>query len=267
MNYASKSLESCYFWKILTQFKPWSEFPAPRHLLDDESNETPLIPEVTVDFDGEQISYALLVPAAVSILAKKAPGSLVGKIGITYHPTVPNTSEEYDEDEQLYAAMAHSHNQDKYKNQEIPIIGGVHDGESWISVTVPPSENPIAYNILARAIVERIPAKTWITVAPGSFYGHTVAKLESLKHASAIEVPELRPPHFVTGIAAAVNRHASDVLCLVVNAEGQTGYERVDADALADVSYVIGSAMKFGDEYSKTVAKAVRRSESNSIYV
>lgn len=235
--------------------------------MDDESDETPLIPEVSVDFDGKHVTYALLVPAAVSILAKKAPGSTIGKMSITYQASVPNAPEDYDEDEQLYAAMAHSHNQDKYKSIEIPIIGGSHDGKSWISVTVPPSENPIAYNILARAIVEHIPAESWITIAPGSLYGHTVAKLESQKHASAREVPELRPPHFVTGIAAAVNRCASDVLCLVVNAEGQTGYERVDADALADVGYVIGSTMNFGAEYSKNVAKAVRRSESNSIYV
>ena len=249
--------------RILTQFKPWNELPAPRHFLDDESDETPLIPEVFVDFDGEHVAHALLVPAAVSILAQKAPGSTVGKISIKYHASVPNAPEDYDEDEQLYAAMSHSHNQDKYKSIEIPIIGG----ESWVSVTVPPSENPIAYNVLARAIVEHIPAKSCITIAPGSFYGHTIAKLESQKHASASEVPELQPPHFVTGIAAAVNRCTSDVLCLVVNAEGQSGYERVDADALADVSYVIGSAMNFGAEYSKNVAKAVRRSESNSIYV
>lgn len=205
---------------------------------------------------------ALLVPSSASILAKKAPGNRIGTISLKYSIPAPASNQDYDEDEQLYAAMAVS--RDKYAPVSIPVMGRP---DQWVAVVVPALENAIAYNVLATALVEYVPAATWVTVAPCSIYGHTVAKLETGPHQYAAAVPNLCPPHFVTGIAAAVNKRAKDALCLVVSAEGQTGYERVDADALADVSRVLGDCMHFGAEYHTTVAKAVRKTELHSIYV
>lgn len=220
-----------------------------------------------MDFDGKKsVDFAVLVPSLASILAKKVQGSPVGTLSVKYSISESVGDGEYNDDEQLYAAMTSSYSKERYRNHELSILGAEGAG-LWVFMNIPPSDNPITYNLIAQALVRNISAKTWITVAPGSFYGHTICKLESQAHPGTEEIPQLRPPHFVTGIAAAINRQASDVLCLVVNAEGQPGYERIDVDALVDASYVIGSILHLGNSYTKAVSKAVRRSESNSIYV
>lgn len=88
------------------------------------------------------------------------------------------------------------------------------------------------------------------------------------RHPLIESIPVLKPPHTITGISAGVISQLNtklgrlaQVVALVLNSEGQPGFERSDNDAIMDACFVIGKLVDDVDEeaYVKSVSSAVRK--------
>ncbi|EAZ63613.2 hypothetical protein PICST_51170, partial [Scheffersomyces stipitis CBS 6054] len=273
--------------------KPVNEYRAPRHQLDDdeesvESKPSPIPTVAVVIDDSVAVDYVLISPSTIGIISANFPRTrAVGKVSITYpelyaaatenSEAEPSKTEDaskdyYDEDEQLYSAIEHKVIQSKYAQTEIPLY--YSETNKSLSVTFPHFANVITYSLIARALVSKLnPSKTWITLAPCSLNNNqTLSKLvineKVVKSEYYNAIPDLKPPHFVTGIVASVISQLnlspeSRLLALVLNSEGQSGFEKSDNDAIVDAAVVVADVLHFDErvkeEYLKKVSLSVRK--------
>lgn len=216
----------------------------------------------------------VVAPTNMAVLLQLSESKTVGTIDISYPQlqipvakTADNDEEDdYDEDEQLYSAIVDKTLSSKYPSQTIDIklySGGV------IGVVVPHFTNTIVTNLLARQLVKKLSAlkaEYWVVLSPCGLDTLTVTKLEILQPSTekiVDEIPVLKPPHFVTGIGGAViselNSQQVKALGLVLNSEGQSGYEKIDIQSLIDASSILGKLLGQGEKYLKGVSLAVRK--------
>lgn len=240
-----------------------------------------MIPTITIDFDSTtKLDYLVVVPGTISIISDLLPGKKVGTVKIHY--AKEQTSEEdddYHEDEQLYAAVRQREFDSKFPNEELTIFAHTN---FW-TIVVPHFTNIITTNLLAKKLAEICPS-TWITLAPCSINNNQslnkmsseklnieAPKLDTLDSKSntslaniLLAVPTLKPPHFITGIAASITSQnvSKCMLTLVLNSEGQPGFEKSDNDAIIDAAYVLGEILLDGplrELYLKKVSLSVRK--------
>lgn len=249
----------------------------PRHVLDVDVNDSlspQPIPSIAIRIDPDtEYNYVLIVPSTMSLIAEQLPNSsAVGSIEITYPELYKDIKEteslaEYDEDEQLYAAMQSENIKNKYPTSTIP-INLTNNGV--LSIVVPHIKNTIAYNIFANELVKHLNLnKEWILLAPSNLNnGQTVNKLQL--HNDNTDpvfqnVPVLQPPHTITGVSAALLSLLSLVdapiaTALVLDSEGQIGYEKSDNDAIVDVASILGIVFNLDHKnYVRKVSSNVRK--------
>lgn len=223
--------------------------------------------------DGtSEYDYALIVPHTISLIQDQLPKRVkIGEITIDYASLMKDLSveeqEEYDEDEQLYTALENEALKNKFKTEVIP----VYLSNGILSVVVPHFANIIAYNLLARKLVQQLqPLKSWILLAPSNLNNNqSINQLPLTSDTTSLvlsQVPVLRPPHSVTGITAAILSQlnlsgATNVITLVLNSEGHLGFEKSDNDAIVDTAYVISDIVATLDkqEYVKSISSKVRK--------
>ncbi|EGW33751.1 uncharacterized protein SPAPADRAFT_59115 [Spathaspora passalidarum NRRL Y-27907] len=247
--------------------KPINDIRNPRHILDDDTDDTTPhpIPTVSIDLQTSSIGNIVVIPKTISILQDELSSlTQVGTVKIEYPELVQTTSEEsqldYDEDEQLYSAIRQRELDTKYPTAQIPIYS-ISNGN--VVLTVPHFYNTIAYNVLARQLVKVGNPKQWILLSPCSMNNNqTIAILESNPLLEVI--PVLTPPHTVTGISAAIISQlppSAKLIPLVLNSEGQPGFEKSDNDAIIDICVILGEVLQIEDkeDYLKRVSSKVRK--------
>ncbi|KAI5955397.1 hypothetical protein KGF57_003723 [Candida theae] len=256
--------------------KPITETRNPRHTLDDDdSNAKPNpIPDIKITLieDSIKYDYALIVPQTVSLVQDQLPNNnSVGKIAIDYSSSIKDISseqeqEEYDEDEQLYAALQNEALKDKFKTEHIPI----YLSNGVLSIVAPHFTNTIVYNLLARKLVQQLhPSISWILLAPSNLNNNQSINKLLLKTDASLsllsQVPILRPPHSITGITAAITSqldvaNTENAITLVLNSEGPLGFEKSDNDAIIDTAYVLSEIIGINkEEYVKSISSKVRK--------
>lgn len=235
----------------------------------------------------KNIEYVVITPTTLKVLVQYLPhGKNVGIISIEYPQLLElqnyKDEDDYDEDEQLYSAVMKKSMMDKYGKIEIPIV--LHG--SYLSINVPHFQNTIVNNIFASKVTAKLHetvGKAWIVLSPSLIStNETINKLniESDTKMPAIyeAIPNLQPPHFITGIGASFNSqisllHNSKLMSLVLRAEGQSGFEKVDSDSLVDTCFVLGELLvnpKDRDHYLKQVSFEVRKingSANSGMYI
>ncbi|QWU90332.1 hypothetical protein CA3LBN_004693 [Candidozyma haemuli] len=257
-------------------FKPWAETPNPRHTFDDEPDSPPLVPEVTTSLNTSDLPETIvIVPKNIGVVLELVPNkNVVGHIAVEYpqlKDIVPN--EEYDEDSQLYSAVNFEALGRKFKAEQIPIYSFGENG-SGFAIIIPHFMNPIAENKVASEIIKLGTTITsWIALAPSPLNnGTSLCRLDIASSVDAFkQVPTIKPPHYTTGIVAAVTsrlfqtRQLGNANVLVLNAEGHSGFEKVDADSVMDAAELIGGYLvgKQGKaSYIKQLSAHVRKINS-----
>lgn len=250
----------------------------PRHTLqdEDENTEPPLIPQVKSNFTiPKPVEEVFVLPKSVAVILECVAKETVGSVTVTY-PQLElerESPEEFDEDEQLYTAVNKEALQRKYQSADIPVYQFGKNG-SILGVVVPHFVNSIAEKLVAKEIaLWATGSAMWFAVAPCQLNnGHSLCKLDLNKDVFPA-VPQLQPPHFITGIGAAVisalakDDKLANASALVLNAEGQPGFEKVDADSIMDAAealgrYLVGKATK--DGYLKKLSQTVRKINSTA---
>lgn len=180
--------------------------------------------------------------------------------------------DEYDEDEQLYAAVSKEAYLRKYQSAEIPVYRtDSTSGSTLIALVVPHFTNPIAERILASEIGKLgLETTKWVVLAPCMINNGTrLCRLDIGTEFS--EVPLLQPPHFVTGVVGGIVAELSrkdrlrSTNVLVLNSEGHPGYEKVDADAIMQAVHFMGKYLDSKpDKYEAKMSQAVRKVNSTA---
>lgn len=210
---------------------------------EDEFQNEPAVPQVDVTLETPEVfRHVLVVPASMSVLLQALPKTSVGSIDVTYAESeVAENEEEFDDDEQLYSAANLDAIRRKYPAASIPLYA-VTD-VPVLAVSVPHFANPIAEKRVAGVIATLAPnATVWVALAPCQLNnGTTIGKFD-LSSTLFGTVQPLQPPHFATGISAALisvlssQNKLDNVGSLALNAEGHPGFEKVDADAIMDAA-------------------------------
>lgn len=219
-----------------------------------------------MSLDITNFQEVVVVPKNMAVVIEHVPNKkTAGKIEITY-PQLKDLKEkedEYDEEEQLYSAVTQQAK--KYKTLEIPVVSS----GSNLFVVVPHFYNPIVDTFVAREIAQ-FGAKAWVVLAPSMLnYRCTLCRLDV---SSKFEhVPQLQPPHFITGIGAALvsalgqEEKLESAGVLVLNAEGHLGFEKVDADSIMDAAEVVcGAWVEDKQNYLKKLSLTVRKINSSA---
>lgn len=211
----------------------------------------------------------MVVPANIKVIIDCIDKQQVGSIEVKYNLPVPQApdDDEYDDDEQLYAAITKTLN-DKFTSATIPLF----QHKNTLLVSVPHQTNTIAMNILGKALVRELKVENWITLSPCPLNnGQTINKLSTTSHYDSIPeykmIPSVTPPHFITGVAGKITlelAHSNKLCTLILNAEGQPGYEKLDTDSLVDSSHIIAKILDLDDKYLKAVSLLVRKFNSYS---
>lgn len=211
----------------------------------------------------------MITPHSLRVLADplRKQGKKIGEVTLKYPPVKidDNTDDsEYDEDEQLFAAISNSTLKKKYSDESIPLV--LHDDS--IVLTIPNFGNTISFNILAKLLTTAINPDYWITLAPSNLNNNqTISKLfvdNDLNTSLLSQIPNLKPPHTVTGISAAIisqlNYTAkSNYVLIVLNSEGHPGFEKTDSDAIVDSAYVLATICSLDKEYLQEISKLIRK--------
>ncbi|RCK66075.1 hypothetical protein Cantr_01755 [Candida viswanathii] len=259
--------------------KPITETRNPRHTLEDEDENQPNFkPTITVKLTKQPRiapQTVLVMPSTISILQDQLKFEPIGLIHIDYpelYESIDKSSElEYDEDEQLYVALKNQNLKNKYPKLDVPVVA--NSDISVVSITIPHFYNAITYNLVAREVIKTFSeTRDWIVLAPcGLNNNQSVNKLlagQEVKRGKELmdQVPELKPPHAITGIAGSVVSQLNlspgkNITCLVLNSEGQPGFEKSDNDSIVDVSYLLVHLFEVVNqqEYLNAISNKVRK--------
>lgn len=217
----------------------------------------------------------VVVPFTIAPFIQQAAKSAIGNITVTYSKLDAqenDAEDEFDEDEQLYSAVNSQAFLRKYSSTEIPVfeIEDLHT----LALIIPHFPNIIVEKLVAKKIISLArPHTFWLTLAPCQINSNlSVCRIDQ-SSTLCTEAPQLQPPHFITGICAAIVSELSkngvdtaNVATLVLNSEGQPGFEKIDADALMDAasqgaSILVGEKAKPG--FLSTLSLSVRKINSS----
>lgn len=206
----------------------------------------------------------------MKIVLDSVEKAVCGSISVEY-PQLANeeeNNEDYDEDEQLYSAVTRAAGSKTYQSAEIPVY---KLGTLALAVVVPHFTNPIVEKLIGGQLAKLpVDNANWIVLAPCVLNnGVSLCRLDTGTLFSI--VPKVQPPHFITGIGAAVVSELASQSklekcnTLILNAEGHPGYEKVDADSLMDAAEVVGDYLvKSKTDYLKKLSQSVRKINSGA---
>lgn len=209
------------------------------------------MPRVIFDFQLPpelDITAVVVVPKTVSVILDQVKSrKVVGSLEIDFPLASADVADaaEYDEDEQLYQAMAAEANRRKYPKKSISVFL-LRENSPVLGVIVPHFANPIVERVVADAISAKLTkVGSWIVLSPCLLNnGISVCRLD-LGSPLFTSVPTVQPPHFISGIGAAVisSLRSRDLLLnagsLVLNAEGHPGFEKVDAESIMQAAAIV----------------------------
>lgn len=241
-------------------------------MLDDDDAPTPLIPTVSSDLAIlSNIETVVVIPLSMKIILDSVDKTVSGSIKVEY-PQLTNeeeSNEDYDEDTQLYSAVSREANSKLYQTADIAIYK--LNARPALAVVVPHFTNPIVEKVVAAQLV-KLPVENahWIILAPCVLNnGVSLCRLDAGNLFTF--VPKVQPPHFITGIGAAVvselagHSKVGECNTLILNAEGHPGYEKVDADSLMEAAEVAGEYLvKSKTDYIKKLSHSVRKINSSA---
>ncbi|KAI5961905.1 uncharacterized protein KGF55_003876 [Candida pseudojiufengensis] len=250
--------------------KPITETRNPHHIIDDEEDlntESPNpIPKISIELkEDKDYENILIVPHTLSLLQDQLPNQKeIGTISVKYENLkLLNTEklEEYDEDEQLYVSIQNESILKKYPNIDIII----YVSNNSIAITIPHFQNTITYNLISTELIKAFATKVqnWILFSHSTLNNNQ--SINQLSSPSNIkDVPILRPPHSITGINAAIVTHLptqSKYNLIVLNSEGQFGFEKSDNEAIINSSYILVDLLHIPEskEYLKNISIKVRK--------
>lgn len=241
-----------------------TETRAPRNTFFDE--DSTLVPTITITLNGEYDTIVVL-PQTISILSESVKAKQIGEIAIEYKKVEEVADEEeYDEEEYLYNAIA---NKVKYPSLKVPIL----KFNRSLFITVPYFQSTITYNFLASELESKLKG-TWIILSPSSLNNNQSLNVLYNENSTVLslphigEIPFLKPPHFITGIGGSLVsrlnvRSPENVLSVILNSEGQPGFEKSDSDSIVDAAYVLSEIVSKvaveREDYVKGVSFAVRK--------
>ncbi|KAG7744212.1 hypothetical protein KL932_001535 [Ogataea haglerorum] len=248
----------------------------------------PIIPTITVDHHiHTQNTYFVAVPEVLrtvyDALLQLAPSKVVSSIKVSF-PELEEQEEveEFDDEEQLYksstAVLAQQDSktielrQTRLNNQDINFL------------LVPVFKNKLIYNLVASALFQHFGISKLVCFATSELSGlHTLNKLVSpnfklpRKELLLEQVPDMRPPNFITGAPGALVSHANiynvEVAAIAVSAEGafQLDMEKFDVAALVDLAAVVDDYLGLGGDYVQIVRELAKvkkaGSGSNALYI
>lgn len=210
----------------------------------------------------------LVAPILLKVLltALPLPQTVVGTVTVLYPEIAPPASkgEEYSIHEQLYQPAPES-------SPSRTTTFDLHSaGDSYVYMLVPYFEDAVVYHLIAEELAASWHPARVVAMAPAYMNNNqSLGKLVSSKvFASPLldEVAALTPPLCFTGPAAAVTAAFSNTptLALVLNAEGNSGFEKISPDTMIDACLVVASVMGLdalaSTAYMRTVSTAVRKS-------
>lgn len=230
------------------------------------------MPTVSLSYTStDSIDTVVVVPQSIKVVLDNVSKSAVGSIKVEYPQltTDDNQNEEYDEDEQLYSAVSKEANLKTYQSADIAVYR--LEGQRALAVVVPHFTNPIVEKVVAHELGKLpVDSANWIILAPCVL--NNGVSLSKLAAGSLFDnVPKVQPPHFITGIGAAVVSELATLnrleKCntLILNAEGHPGYEKVDADSIMDAAEVASEYfVKSKADYIKKLSQSVRKINSSA---
>lgn len=227
-----------------------------------------MIPEISIDYK-ETTNFALVCPETLKVIGDSIiDKTQVGSIQVKYKfDNILPPIDDYDEDEQLYNAIMEKSLASKYQNYSIPMYK--LDNKSLTIITIPHITNQIALNLIAKALAE-LDFDKFIMLAPCMLNNNQSLNkfVYGLNDESFMNIPAIRPPHFITGIGGSLSSKLylakRKFICLVLNAEGQPGYERIDNDSLVDASTVLAKFLYLNKLFLKAVSKVRKLDYSSS---
>lgn len=250
-----------------------------RHTLDDEEEQlnAGIVPTIDIQWQSRQskVKYVVVCPHTLQVLTLPLQGQKIGSIDVKY-PEFDDTNnndnqdndqdnDEYDEDEQLYSAMTKSHLQKKYPQESIPIV--LYNNDVLV-LTFPNFSNIITFNVISEKLIEQVDAEYWLCLAPSNLNNNqTINKLyvdNDINISLLNQIPNLKPPHIVTGISAAIvsqlnYNNYKNFAMIVLNSEGHPGFEKSDSDAIVDTAYILSNLFIKQKEYLTEISKRIRK--------
>lgn len=248
-------------------FKPYSDTPTPRHIVQDleveeEWDSRVETPRASTSWQAPEHSALVVLPSHLAVVVEAlGRWQTVATITVAY-PTVPQleqTLDEFDEETQLYlpaAGARHAHS-----TRTIPIQQS-EDLPALFAVVMPATAEPMAQHAVGNAVAGA--ARLVLTIGVSSLpSGLLVAQL--VLHGAALleHVAAMTPPLLFTGIAAATiaacNSTATPCAALAVRGEGNAGHEKIGADEMMDLCLVVAARLELPSAYTKTAASRIRK--------
>lgn len=184
---------------------------------------------------------------------------------------------QYLEDEELYSAHDLKTN---FQAIEFSICSFKSaSSRSFNCVTMPnlSTFHPILYNKLSQYLIcECLMPDQLIVLTPCALnYGQCVCKLISSKMGGiyeSIDVPFLKPPHFISGITAACfatsSTHSIESLALILDSEGVLNFERIKEDSiLLAANILVNQFFNLNADESAKYIKEITKKASVCDYV
>lgn len=257
-------------------------------MIDDEDEVAVKPPRPSVSFSiTKPFSHVLVVPSTMAIITSVFDKSPCGAIDVFYEYHSLEEPDVYDDDEQLYL----THGSGRVLPSESAKVYEILPGT--IAIEVPHFSQPIVDKLVAMELAGLVAGKNVTVLAPGTLgFGQALGRLD-LGGSRFTEVPLVLPPTFITGISAALvatlgagaslltsegtggaegagssagaegEGQSQNVAALVLQSEGQPGYEKVDADAIVEAGKAVFQSWNQPGKVA-ALSSAVRKLNSSS---
>ncbi|ODV86053.1 hypothetical protein CANARDRAFT_28103 [[Candida] arabinofermentans NRRL YB-2248] len=281
--------------------RPFQEFATPRHIIqDNQVDDTldgtePIIPTITIDHHLNTVSdYFIAIPQVLELvsdailLSYTKNATIISTISVTFpdleagdemehHDNNDDQDDEFDEDEQLYRSSAnYSIKQDEKKINVFQIT--LPSNTKINLITIPTFKNKFIYNMLSIKILDEYKINEQLICLGTSELNNneTINKLISKSISSfpskllINQVPDLAPPHFITGSAGALisrsNIKKIKNVNLIVDAEGafHMDLERFNYEALVDLGIVLSDYLSLNQSVVQNIENKLKFRKASS---
>ncbi|KAI0464385.1 hypothetical protein LJB42_001998 [Komagataella kurtzmanii] len=232
--------------------KPWAE-TIPRHELAEElENELPIEPVLSYSQIETPTHNQFLIIGNSNfntILNSFDKLTEYATISIYYNSSnSKNDDDDFHEDEQLYQI----NKQSVFEPKTITVYRTVNNNnQNVLLVSVPLFANIYTYNVLAKFLLVHLNSKQILVLGSSQLENELLAKLAT-KQDSELDpklnqIAQLKPPSFVTGIAACLLSTGKtlhkDMVALLLDGDGPIDYERLNENGLNACTSLLGQVV------------------------
>ncbi|CAH2447075.1 Hypothetical protein PP7435_CHR1-1194 [Komagataella phaffii CBS 7435] len=232
--------------------KPWAE-TIPRHELAEElEDELPIEPVLSYSQIETPTHNQFLIIGNSNfntILNSFDKLTEYATISIDYNSSnSKNDDDDFHEDEQLYQI----NKQSVFEPKTITVYRTVNNNnQNVLLVSVPLFANIYTYNVLAKFLLVHLNSKQILVLGSSQLENELLAKLAT-KQDSELDpklkqIAQLKPPSFVTGIAASLLSTGKtlhkDMVALLLDGDGPIDYERLNENGLNACTSLLGQVV------------------------